>query len=179
MGSLLLINDANSTYQTGYDGNGNLISLVSSDGGTISALYDYDPFGNLLKSTGEYARKNPFKFSAKYTDEESGLVYYGYRYYNPETGRWITRDPIGESGGINLYLHTSNDPTNRYDAVGMQDRLTEGEVRKTLEEEGNFRWDWAGVRILTHWLNGSGEELDIDGDSIFSSAWKAYMTPLQ
>jgi len=50
------------------------------------------------------AKVNPFRFSTKYQDDESDLVYYGYRYYNASTGRWLSRDPIGEKGGINLYV---------------------------------------------------------------------------
>jgi hypothetical protein len=44
------------------------------------------------------SESNPFRFSTKYQDDETGLLYYGYRYYQPVTGRWINRDPIGEKG---------------------------------------------------------------------------------
>jgi RHS repeat-associated protein len=44
------------------------------------------------------AKANPFRFSTKYQDEETDLLYYGYRYYNASTGRWITRDPLTEAG---------------------------------------------------------------------------------
>lgn len=45
---------------------------------------------------------NPFRFSTKYCDEETGLCYYGYRYYQPQTGRWINCDLVAELGGLNL-----------------------------------------------------------------------------
>src|SRR5688500_13527131 len=64
------------------------------------------------------AKKNPFRFSTKFTDNESGLVYYGYRYYNPVTGRWLTRDLIEEDGGINIYALIPNDPLNYIDSDG-------------------------------------------------------------
>jgi len=57
--------------------------------------YEYGPFGEVVRSSGLGAL-NPFQFSTKYTDSETGLNYYGYRYYNPSTGRWMSRDPIEE-----------------------------------------------------------------------------------
>lgn len=61
------------------------------------------------------AGKYPFGFSTKYTDEETGLVYYGYRYYNPTVGRWISRDPIEKAGGSDLFLFLGNDAQNLVD----------------------------------------------------------------
>lgn len=60
-----------------------------------------------------------FGFSTKYTDEETGLCYYGYRYYDPEQGRWLNRDPIGESGGMSLYGFVGNDGLNQWDNLGF------------------------------------------------------------
>ena len=54
------------------------------------ANYEYGPFGEVLRVSGSQSAQNPFRFSTKFTDDESGLVYYGYRYYNPYWGRWIT-----------------------------------------------------------------------------------------
>jgi RHS repeat-associated protein len=56
------------------------------------------------------AKANPFRFSTKYQDDETGLLYYGYRYYDPGTGRWPNRDPIGQWGGDNLYGFVGNAP---------------------------------------------------------------------
>ena len=60
------------------------------DSGTSMILpsrYEYCPFGNIVKQTGQMAEENPFRFSTKYQDDETGLVYYGYRYYDAELGR--------------------------------------------------------------------------------------------
>jgi RHS repeat-associated protein len=65
-------------------------------------------------------KKNPIRFSTKYTDDQTGLLYYGYRYYNPTTGRWVSRDPIGERGGINLYVFIGNCSISQVDADGRQ-----------------------------------------------------------
>jgi RHS repeat-associated protein len=87
-----------------YDLNGN-ISEVLDGSGTIAAHYEYGPFGEMLReaypslevrrSLGE----GGFRVSTKYRDAETGLLYYGYRYYDPTAGRWLNRDPIEEAGG--------------------------------------------------------------------------------
>ena len=76
------------------------------------------PFGEVLKKTGA-AGSVPFRFSTKYQDEETGLLYYGYRYYQLITGRWLSRDPIGEKGGINPWQFCANNSANRTDLLGL------------------------------------------------------------
>ena len=65
------------------------------------------------------AKANPFRFSTKYQDDETDLLYYGYRYYNASTGRWLSRDPIAENGGENLYAVWRNDYINKFDLFGL------------------------------------------------------------
>ena len=76
------------------------------------------PFGELATPTGA-AAELPFRFSTKYSDSETGLLYYGYRYYDPITGRWLSRDPIQERGGLNLYNFVGNNALNMFDPVGL------------------------------------------------------------
>jgi len=71
-----------------------------------------------IRATGPVAFVNPFRFSTKYCDDETGHYYYGYRYYSPTQGRWLSRDPIGENGGRNLYGFLDNDPANYVDVLG-------------------------------------------------------------
>lgn len=52
-------------------------------------------------------------------DSTTAVAYYGYRYYNPELGRWVSRDPIGEEGGLNMYAFVGNGGVNRFDLLGM------------------------------------------------------------
>ena len=67
------------------------------------------------------AKANPFRFSTKFQDDETDLLYYGYRYYNPCTGRWLSRDPIGEKGGLNVFAFVRNNPVCSRDILGKVD----------------------------------------------------------
>ena len=127
VGGLLYIQDLDGFYAVetnhcvAYDGNGNVMAVVEGEYGygSTDATYEYDPFGKLLRDSGSYAETNPFRFSTKYADNESGLIYYGFRYYDPQTGRWLSRDPIGERGGLNLYGFVGNHPVGRIDFLGL------------------------------------------------------------
>ncbi len=104
VGGLLWLNNHQSTFEgktlpTGvqyaaYDGNGNVAALVKASDGSVTARYDYAPFAEPIRASGPMAKANPVRFSTKYTDYQSGLLYYGYRYYSPGTGRWLSRDPL-------------------------------------------------------------------------------------
>ena len=74
-----------------YDNNGNVIGYWNEDG-EIVAEYAYDAFGNTIYEDGSMADVFPHRFSTKYYDAETDLYYYGYRYYSPSLGRWISRD---------------------------------------------------------------------------------------
>ena len=108
---------ANATYYYNTDANKNITELTDATG-TVVAHYEYSPFGKVLVANGAYASINPFRFSSEYHDDESGLVYYNYRYYSPELGRWMSRDPIGERGGWNLYIAFNNSSVNAIDHKG-------------------------------------------------------------
>ena len=82
-----------------YDHIGNVVAVIN-ESGAIVAAYEYDPFGNIVAQSGAEADEVPFRFSTKYWDAEAGLYYYGYRFYSPELGRWINRDPIEEEGWL-------------------------------------------------------------------------------
>ncbi len=103
-----------------YDGNGNIMALVNAANGQIVANYEYGPFGEVVRTTGPMAKANPFRFSTKYQDNESDQLYYGYRYYDPSTGRWPNRDPIQERGGLNLYGFVKNTPLTIVDKLGLE-----------------------------------------------------------
>jgi RHS repeat-associated protein len=118
VGALLMIQDGNNQYYPAYDGNGNVTGLLDNSGNAV-AKYEYSPFGELLRCEGNYAKKNPFQWSTKWADRETGLVYYGRRYYDPRLGRWVSRDPIEEMGGLNVYDFLGNSPIGRWDMLGL------------------------------------------------------------
>jgi len=93
--------------------------LIDSGSGANVAHYEYGPFGEVTASTGDLAVGNPFRFSTKYWDDETGLGYWGYRYYDPITGRWLSRDPIGEKGGVNLHGYCANNSIDLFDILGL------------------------------------------------------------
>jgi RHS repeat-associated protein len=104
-----------SYYQT--DGLGSVTSLTNSSG-AIAATYTYDGFGKLTGSTG--STPNPLQFTARESDSETGLYYYRARYFDPSAGRFVSEDPSGTSGGLNLYEYVLNNPINMYDPTGLR-----------------------------------------------------------
>jgi RHS repeat-associated protein len=120
VGGLLMVNgQGEGVHFVAHDANGNVSALCSAASGAQTARYVYSPLGELLEADGPLARRQPFRFSTKYHDEETGTYYYGYRDYEPETGRWLSRDPIGEEGGANLFALVDNCPINFVDRLGM------------------------------------------------------------
>ncbi len=117
-GLLAVIRDGEPFFPC-YDANGNVTEYLSTNG-TVVAHYEYDPFGNTVVQTGDMADAFAFRFSTKYHDPETGLVYYGYRYYAPWLGRWMNRDPIGEDGGANLVNAAHNNLVCQIDLLGRK-----------------------------------------------------------
>ncbi|MCR5183440.1 MAG: RHS repeat-associated core domain-containing protein, partial [Opitutales bacterium] len=96
----------------------NVCELVTLSG-TLAATYDYSPFG-AVTSTGTVA--NPLQWSSEIYDSELALVYYNYRHYSPYDGRWLSRDPIEELGGWNLYAFVGNQILHQTDWLGFKGR---------------------------------------------------------
>ena len=106
------------THYYHYDANGNVTETVDSNG-DLTASYEYGPFGELVSEIGTYAQENTYKFSTKPQDAETGHYYYGFRWYDAGSGRWLNRDPIEEEGGYNLYAFINNDGINKWDSLGL------------------------------------------------------------
>jgi RHS repeat-associated protein len=136
--------NASLRYYYAFDGNGNVSEVINYNylsAYSMCAHHEYDAFGNLTRIDSgnggwSIAATNPFRFSTKWHDltnsqEEWGtlplvhslapskLYYYGYRFYAPEHGRWINRDPLGETGGIGLYSILKNDALDDIDNLGL------------------------------------------------------------
>ncbi|MGA4643314.1 RHS repeat domain-containing protein [Limisphaera sp. 4302-co] len=115
---------ATGTHFVCYDGNGNVWNLVSASTGTETARYEYGPFGEPLRLSGVAARTNPFRFSTKRAEDFAGLVPYEYRAYRPTSGRWFSRDPIGELGAEALLQRKAS--SARMARRGFAELLPEG-----------------------------------------------------
>jgi RHS repeat-associated protein len=127
---------AASGYPVATNGNNSAISRAYAYDaiGNPAAAYRYDPYGLLVSATGPEKDRFRHRFSTKPQDRETGLLYYGYRYLETTTGRWPSRDPIGERGGLNLYGFVFNSAINWADVLGLEG------YGPTLD--GNGRWHW-------------------------------------
>ena len=123
------------------------------------------PFGEPLTTPAGLAAEMPFRFSTKYKDTETGLYYYIHRYYETGSGRWLSRDPIEEEGGMNLYGFVKNSPILRFDYLGllMEEYTTDtGTLELKIEDVGSGKgreeaglckaawlrdWRWEGTRL--------------------------------
>jgi RHS repeat-associated protein len=124
VGGLLEIADHGNSQRVRpvYDGNGNVRGLIGCVYGGVKAAYDFGAFGEVVQVVqdgDEWARRNPFLFATKVYDWETGLYQYNHRYYSPKLGRFISRDPIAENGGLNLYAYCGNDPIGCVDYLGQ------------------------------------------------------------
>lgn len=113
----ILSDGADAVYYPVADANGNITGYVD-ESGTVVASYGYDAFGRKIASSGTMAADFNFRFSSKYEDAETGLNYYGFRYYSAGIGRWLNRDPIEEAGGLNIYSMALNSPLLYFDKDG-------------------------------------------------------------
>ena len=122
----------------GYDGGGSIRQLTNAST-AITDTYNYDAFGNLLNSTG--TTPNNYLYRGEQYDSDLGLYYLRARYYNPQTGRFLSRDP--ENGNptdpatLHKYLYAGGDPTNRVDPSGRDDEDEYFVVNLDLVEGGS------------------------------------------
>ncbi len=147
------------------DANGNVTDVLDKNGAVV-AHYEYDPYGNTIAKSGAQADANPFRFSTKYWDGEIGLYYYGYRFYSPALGRWLSRDPMEEEGGYGLYVAFYNDPACSTDLLGAL-------PWSSLMHTGSFNlpmptpWPSISVGVKPHNIQG----VKFDADITVSFSW--------
>lgn len=98
-----------------YNAHGDVTALTANNG-TVTKNYEYNSFG-VQKSATDDGDENPYRYSGEYYDAESGYTYLQARYYDPDTGRFISEDPAMD--GENWYVYCGNDPVNMVDPTGM------------------------------------------------------------
>ncbi|MDT8436700.1 MAG: RHS repeat-associated core domain-containing protein [Gemmatimonadota bacterium] len=143
-------------YHYALDHAGNVIGLFDDDG-NVAGRYRYDPWGRPQGAALDSVY-NPLRFQAREWDEETGLYYVRARYYDPDTGRFLSPDPIGLEGGINPYVFAGNDPVHLRDPSGlsMQDDYCDG------PKEQGLVWHDLGLIGVWTWETTAGECPAID-----------------
>lgn len=127
------------------DALGTVLGLADPDG-TIATKYTYDPNGQ--PTTSGATSSNPYTFTGRENDG-TGLLYYRARYYDPQTGRFISQDPIGQAGGINLYQYALSSPTTYTDPTGNTP-MAAACIAGGLLDGG---LDWLGQRLSGRKVN--------------------------
>ncbi|WP_272699840.1 RHS repeat domain-containing protein [Desulfovibrio sp. Fe33] len=161
-----------------YDQVGSLRVVVDQHGNMIKETL-YDPFGGIIEDTNPYFRV-PLGFAGGLFDRDLGFVRFGWRDYDPFTGRWTAPDPIGDRGGDpDWYGYCLDDPVNAVDPAGLTGKAVEPIFRqgikagiKTAGKKGaEEKPDNAFLQGLDRFLNGKGLDkdpmaADSDGDGI-------------
>jgi RHS repeat-associated protein len=110
----MLRSSTTSYYQA--DGLGSVTSLTNA-AGTAAQNYTYDSFGNIIAATGSLV--NSFRYTGREWDTETSLYYYRARYYDPQSGRFLSEDRIRFRGGVDFYPYVGGNPLNALDPSGM------------------------------------------------------------
>ena len=152
IGGLLYTKINGAIYVPQYDAYGNIISYCDA-AGNIVASYTYDAFGRTIAQSGALADVFAFRYSTKYFDRETGFYYYGKRYYSPALRRWLTRDPIGENGGLNLYGFSENQAIMAYDCIGLSKYWENYPNFDDYESAGSV-WELVGGNLYWGYITG-------------------------
>jgi RHS repeat-associated protein len=95
---------------------GSVRDVLAMQTGTRVASFDYDPYGD--PSQGHERILTDFRYAGLFYDQQDGVYLASYRAYDPRSARWLSRDPIGETGGLNLYAYLTGNPSNHTDLLG-------------------------------------------------------------
>lgn len=126
IGASIAMELENQIFIPSHDFQGHIVALADLSGQVVET-YRYTAFGettiynSVKKKVSASQIGNPWQFSSKRVDEESGFVYFGRRYYDPVNGRWVTADPAGLVDGSNLYAYLHHRPIQAFDLYGLEE----------------------------------------------------------
>ncbi|MCH7903841.1 MAG: hypothetical protein IH944_04650 [Armatimonadetes bacterium] len=150
-------------------------SAQSSASGAVTASRVYDAYGNLVSSTGTW--QGPFGYGGAfgYQEEANGLKLLGHRYYDPDTGRFLTPDPIGS--GRNWYAYIDNSPVSGFDASGLVRIDIAAGAAATAEEASLWRAVYTLIPNWLRWLAGAGPGVGVTASQIGRHAVRSGRLP--
>ena len=151
-------------YYYTFDHLGSTREVVEDDGTTVAARYEYDPFGRVEKLGGSY--DVDFLYTGHFYHQPSGLYLTHYRAYDPDTGVWLSRDPLGYIDGPNPYAYVGNDPLGKFDPTGGAARCIKSQSEDELAEGLTF---FGGVGANAAALLGF--DGNIDAGLYFGGGW--------
>jgi RHS repeat-associated protein len=134
IGSILYSDRGTTREHFTYNAVGHTVALTLQSG-AVAKTDLYEAFGGIVASTGQSA--NNRLANTKERSFTLSLDNHGFRYYDPEIGRYVTRDPIGYADGLNVYLYVHNNPINHIDPLGLQGG---GLVSTAYEQGGSATW---------------------------------------
>ncbi len=172
---MINVADSNAVSYYHFDGLGSVVALSDSDGDSIQS-YEYSIYGQVAAEDPNHP--NPYMFTGRRFDFETGLYYYRARYYNPYIGRFLQTDPVGYGAGMNLYRYCRNNPLGFVDPSGLweytflipagyfpdvSDSTARTLVNAFLKEQG-FYEDYEGWEIQDVVSNGCGWDVTLFSD---------------
>jgi len=132
------------TYYAHHNHRGDIV--LTRGGSTSVGTYDYSAFGTVKSQSGADVCR--FRFSSKERDPSTGFSYYGFRFYAAQWQRWVSRDPIEEAGGYNLYGFVGNDSISRFDPFGQKEDCS-CKYAKCMQNANDYFSDcmWRGALV--------------------------------
>jgi RHS repeat-associated protein len=170
------------------------VSLELDENASIISYEEYYPYGST-----SYQAVNPsikaaakrYRYTGMERDEETGLEYHSARYYLPWLGRWLSADPIGIEGGLNLYEYAASDPVNKTDTSGhnpseevdkaAKNGLIDINSRKEFERQTQFRVDHGSTEFTDTWTEDDNIKYNDPGTTdkeqqgMYDAKWKEFI----
>ena len=157
--NLLAVHVNGATYYALTDVQGTVWGYVDASN-NIVASFTYDAWGNILSATSSVPAlaRNRYRFQCREWSAATGLVNFRARWHDPATGRWLSKDPIGLGGGLNLYAFCGNDPVNSLDPYGEVGALIPI-VAPVIVAGAIVGGAYVGANIISGAINGMADAL--------------------